>query len=249
MNNQRLQLLMFHHAGGNSSIFSDFAKRCFDDFNVIQLEMPGRGRRRHEPLMYCVDHVIKDFASQVPPQGDIVLFGYSLGAYIAYVMASYCRKLSPKRKIILVVISNEPIHCRRKFSLGAGEFTHQQLLKFTTKLGQLPKWLREESTMLQSFLNVLEADLCVANSISAELSSPLNDIPILVVYGNNDPLLPTPPLRWRECTQKTFNIIEVSGDHFILSEQETQIYKIMKDFLNKVAFDRQPSRKNDSDQK
>lgn len=69
-----------------------------------------------------------------------------------------------------------------------------------------------------------------------------------MVYGNNDPLLPTLPLRWRECTQKTFNIIEVSGDHFILSEQETQIYKIMKDFLNKVAFDRQPSGKNDSDQ-
>ncbi|PHM72168.1 thioesterase II family protein [Xenorhabdus sp. KJ12.1] len=239
MNNKYTHLIMFHHAGGNSSIFYDFTKYCSNDFNIIQLEMPGRGKRRLEPLMYHIDDIIEDFSSRIPTNGNIVLFGYSLGAYIAYVISAYCRKKESKRNILLVVISNEPIHCRNKFSfLGIGKQEYQQkmLLQFIQKLGAIPEWLKNSPTMLQRFLRVLEADLYVADSISEEQSFPLDNIPILAMYGNKDPLMNTPPYRWKECTRHKFNLVEVLGGHFILSEKGFEIYKSMIDFIHAITF-------------
>ncbi|MDE1477850.1 alpha/beta fold hydrolase [Xenorhabdus bovienii] len=236
MSNQRPHLVMFHHAGGNAASMSEFAKGFIDDFNVIQLEMPGRGRRRQESLLYHADQVIEDFASRIPTQGKIILLGHSLGAYIAYLMAAYCRVQSHQRQIILVAISNSPIHCRQRFSyLNSGETTHQQLLQFAKFADQLPDWLRQDPLLLQQFLQVLEADLNVANSINPAQSAPLDNIPLLVIYGTNDPLLPTPPLRWQECTRQAFHLIKLPGGHFILSQQGPQIQKIITDFIGKQS--------------
>ncbi|WJV55270.1 alpha/beta fold hydrolase [Prodigiosinella aquatilis] len=234
MNDPRAHLVIFHHAGGSAAALRTFAKSFPSDFNIILMEMPGRGRRRQEPLLFEADKVIQDFFPRIPAEDPIVFIGHSLGAYIAYLMASHCRTRDPYRNIGLVAISNLPIHCRQHFpSLDLSDISQQQLLQFAELAGQLPDWLKQDERLIKQFLQVFAADLSVANSINTEQEAPLVNTPILVIYGKDDPLLPSPPYRWQECTQNAFQMIGIPGDHFILNQHETDISGMITRFIDK----------------
>lgn len=140
--NNRPYLAMFHHAGGNAAALNHLAKIFMPCFNVIQFEMPGRGRRRKEPLANDISLVVDDFATRLPSCEPIFFLGHSLGAYIAYLMAAYCRSREPSRQIALIVIANDPIHCRQNFTFADSvQPPDMQLIHFASRLGQLPDWL------------------------------------------------------------------------------------------------------------
>ncbi|HAF2130776.1 TPA: thioesterase [Salmonella enterica] len=232
--NNRPHLAMFHHAGGNAAALNHLAKIFTPCFNVIQFEMPGRGRRRKEPLVNDISLVVDDFAPRLPSCEPIIFLGHSLGAYIAYLMAAHCRSREPSRQIALIVIANDPIHCRQKYTFADSvQIPDRQLICFASRLGQLPDWLRQEPRLLDQFLRVLAADLQVADSISPSDAAPLEDIPLLAIYSREDPLLQAPPRRWRECTRYYFELAEISGGHFISECQGEQIRKITLKFIHK----------------
>ncbi|MBD2825550.1 thioesterase II family protein [Xenorhabdus szentirmaii] len=227
-------LAMFHHAGGNAAALSHLAKTFASDFDVIQFEMPGRGRRRREPLVNDATQIVDDFAALLPPREPIIFLGHSLGAYIAYLMAAYCQASEPARQIMLVVVANHPIHCRQQFSfLDSAQGPSEQLVRFASQLGQLPDWLQQEPLLLEQFLHVLAADLRVANSISPSDTAPLRDIPLLAIHSTEDPLLQEPPWRWQECTQQVFELVSISGGHFISAQQGEKIREATLHFIQK----------------
>ncbi|SJN57847.1 hypothetical protein VR7878_02515 [Vibrio ruber DSM 16370] len=131
-----------------------------------------------------------------------------------------------------MVISNEPIHCRQDFSwVRDNETSRQELLNFAEQAGgELPDWLKQDSTLQQQFLDILTADLKIAESISSEQIKPLDGIPMLVIYGEDDPLLSTPPSRWKECTTGQCYIESILGKHFITSTHGKEIYELIKQF-------------------
>ncbi|VXD08449.1 Surfactin synthase thioesterase subunit [Enterobacterales bacterium 8AC] len=234
--NELPHIAMFHHAGGNAAALNVLEKH-FSNFNVSKFEMPGRGRRRQEALLTDVNQVIKDFCPQLPRHCPIIFMGHSLGAYIAYVMAKRYRFYDARQKSMLVVIGNEPIHCRKFFYFTeSSEISKDSLLNFANHLGQLPDWLRREPILLAQFLRVLSADLQVANSISEEDSAALDDIPVLAFYGREDSLFPSPPERWQECTLQPFRLEGISGGHFISEAQAHEISELTIHFIreNKV---------------
>ncbi|CAM8523509.1 thioesterase II family protein [Enterobacter asburiae] len=234
--NEQPHIAMFHHAGGNAAALNVLEEK-FSNFKVIKFEMPGRGRRRQAPLLTNVNQLTKDFFPQLPRHCPIIFMGHSLGAYIAYVMAKKYRSHDARQKILLVVIGNEPIHCRQFFDFTeSSENSKDSLIKFANHLGQLPDWLQSEPVLLEQFLRVLSADLQVANSISEEESGTLDDIPVLALFGKEDPLFLSPPQRWQECTLQPFRLEEVPGGHFISEDQAHEISELTKHFIkeNKI---------------
>lgn len=234
--NELPHIAMFHHAGGNAAALNVLEKQ-FSNFSVSKFEMPGRGRRHREALLTDINQVVKDFGSQLPCHCPVIFMGHSLGAYIAYVMAKKYRLYDTQHKTMLVVIGNEPIHCRKYFDFTeSSEILKNSLLNFANHLGKLPDWLQRDTILLTQFLRVLSADLRVANSISDEDSAVLDDIPVLAFYGKEDPLLPSPPERWQECTLQPFRLEEISGGHFISEVQAHEISELTMHFIreNKV---------------
>ncbi|EHY4895193.1 thioesterase [Salmonella enterica] len=232
--NNRPHLAMFHHAGGNAAALNHLAKLFMSSFRVTQFEMPGRGRRRKEPLVNDIDLIVNDFSTRLPSCEPIIFLGHSLGAYIAYLMAARCRSREPSRQIALIVIANDPIHCRQHFSFANSvPAPNCQLIRFASRLDQLPDWLYQEPQLLDQFLRVLAADLQVADSISPSDAAPLENVPLLAIYATEDPFLQEPPRRWKECTQHYFELAEISGGHFISECQGEDIKKITLNFIHK----------------
>lgn len=242
MSENKTHMALFHHAGGNASAMHAIACHFSQEYNILLMEMPGRGRRRQEALLHVAGQVADDFASRIPTHGRLILVGHSLGAYIAYLMAGFCRAKSPDREIVLVALSNDPIHCRRHFSrLDNAPESRLALWQFATQLGDLPDWLKQDATLRQQFIEVMASDLKVANSIDLTSILPLNNVPLLVIYGEDDPYLPAPPHRWRECTNGVYRLVSIPGGHFIQSTQEQGISEIIRQFIDETtsirAFD------------
>lgn len=232
---QQDQMVLFHHAGGNAAAMNAIGQYFSPEFATLLMEMPGRGRRRQEDLMRDAGQLMYDLASRIPTEGRLVLVGHSLGAYMAYLLAGYYKNLAPEREIILVVLSNDPIHCRKRFTwLDHGQASEQELWDFAAKLGEIPEWLKHDNVLRQQFLEVLAADLEVANSIQPETTNPLQDVPLLVIYGDDDPYLSSPPIRWSECTGSIYSIESVPGGHFIQLEQAQRIGEIICQFISVI---------------
>ncbi|GAB7260342.1 thioesterase II family protein [Dickeya ananatis] len=237
MNETPSHMVLFHHAGGNASSMQAIAQRFSSAFSTMLMEMPGRGRRRQEALMHDVSAIVDDFAARIPEQGRLILVGHSLGAYMAYLLAGHCQRMTPGRDIVLVVMSNDPIHCRRRFPWQELNPESQQAIwHFATRLGELPDWLTQDDVLRQQFIQVLAADLAVANSIRAEDTEPLNGVPVLLIYGEGDPYLSDAPARWCECTSGIYRMESVPGGHFIQSGSDTS--DIISRFISDVDMEK-----------
>jgi medium-chain acyl-[acyl-carrier-protein] hydrolase len=122
--NARLRLFCFPHAGAGSVIFRDWHNDFPDTVDVCLVEPPGRLARRHEPSAASVQEFATVFDAAVPPLLDlpIALFGYSLGALMAFEWARTLRRdhgldvkslivaaaKSPQSPRRLPVITHEP---------------------------------------------------------------------------------------------------------------------------------------------
>ncbi|NHB88122.1 thioesterase II family protein [Photorhabdus tasmaniensis] len=225
--------LLFPHAGGSAAVMHNFSAALKKYFSVHTMELPGRGKRRKERLLYKIDDAIADFATKVPSQGALTFIGHSLGAYLAYMMARYVRCRQPGRQVNLVVISNLPIHLRKCFcEIRQGETSEDKLLDFATYAGGIPDWLKDEPELRSQFLQVLAADLSIADSINQNQDRQLENIPLFVIYGNDDPLLDERVLEWSQYGPGIFKVLSLSGGHFILSDRGEEIAHQIINFVH-----------------
>src|ERR1043166_8245649 len=79
------QLFLLHFAGGNCYSFQ-FMMPLLRDFEVVSLELPGRGKRINEPLVTNFDLAANDILRQLRQKlasSSFLIYGHSMGAYLA----------------------------------------------------------------------------------------------------------------------------------------------------------------------
>jgi surfactin synthase thioesterase subunit len=83
-------LVCFPHAGGSASYFFPVSAALSPEFEVQVVQYPGRQDRRHEPLVETVeamaDHAYAALVSAI--DRPVALFGHSMGAQVAFEVAS-----------------------------------------------------------------------------------------------------------------------------------------------------------------
>ena len=85
------KIFMIHFAGG--SLYSyDFLRPYLKDYQIIPLELPGRGRRISENLIDDFNLAAQDIHQQVKSYLDqdtsFLIYGHSMGAYLALRLAA-----------------------------------------------------------------------------------------------------------------------------------------------------------------
>src|SRR5215217_4762997 len=78
------QLFLMHFAGGNCYSYQSIIN-LLKEFDVISLELPGRGKRVKESLLTNFDLAAQDFYSQIVNRlsnAPFFIYGHSMGAYL-----------------------------------------------------------------------------------------------------------------------------------------------------------------------
>lgn len=230
---KRPQLFLLHFAGGNCYSFQ-FMTSLLKDFDVMTLELPGRGKRIGENLVKGFEAAAQDIYRQLTQKiiaPGFLLYGHSMGAYLALRAANMLEKDGKAPGYLFVSGNAGPgiqHDSRARYLLGKEAFKEE--LKI---LGGVPKEFLENDEMFDFFEPVLRADFEIAEENGLTNEPPVN-CPMFAMMGSeettNDQIT-----NWNKYTRSGFQHEILEGDHFFIYKHPQRIATIIRDCYRSLA--------------
>lgn len=241
----RVRLITLPHAGGGANLYRGWERSIGDDVDLMALQLPGREWRRTEPAFKRLDPLVDNLITELQPEladgKPYALFGYSMGAAIAFVLTRRLRALGLPLPAALIVAA-----CRAPqvlaslppiYALPETEFTEA-----VQRFGGLPQMVLDEPELMQLVLPILRADFELLGTYIYREEAPL-PMPIVVYGGTHDPHGGRAQLAaWRMQTTATFQLRLFSGGHFFVNEVRDQVLTTLARDLAQVLPATSPQR-------
>lgn len=230
---QKVQLFLLHFAGGNCYSFQ-FLLPHLNDFEVIPLELPGRGKRIKEQLLTDFDEAAKDMYAQILSKLNSPLFliyGHSLGAYLALRVTGMLEKIN-KAPVYLLVSGNAGpgvSDSKKMYLLG-----HEEFKKELKILGGVPEEFIQNEELFDFYEPILRSDFELAEKNQMDKETAVN-MPIYAMMGSQEEDADK-IANWGNFTTGEFNCETLEGDHFFIHKHPEHIAWLIKQCYNKVVL-------------
>lgn len=216
--NPRVRVFCFPFAGGSVNTYFSWKEEFVDDVELVLVQPPGRGARilekAHESMQDYISELLKhpDYMTDVP----YILFGHSLGARVAFELASQLIDKNCPAPVSLVASGSRAPHTNNRnaptFDLPEDEFVHEII-----RLNGTPIEITQNEEMMSLVLPVLRADIKVAETYLAEKHA--MPFPIVVFSGDSDPSINDEEVQaWQELSEFEVEMNMLPGDHFFINQ-------------------------------
>ena len=221
-----VRLFCLHHAGGGALGFRDWPERFPDWVDVCPVQLPGRGSRYAVPPSRRLDALLDGLLPALRPLLDrpVALFGHSMGAGIAIVLAHAL----PRPPLHLFVAAGRVPGAPRPRPLYLR--ADSELLDYLGRLGGTPEPILRDAEMREMVLRILRADLELSETSPAP--RPLSGVKITVLGGLEDQLVNADDLDgWRSLTDAAFQRVMLPGGHFFIQNNPDAIARLIAESL------------------
>lgn len=210
-----IRLLVFHHAGGSAVMYAPLAAGLPADWDLVLVDMPGRGRRHQTPALArmpeLVDAVTRDVLAWAGP--PLALFGHSLGAVLAVEIAR--RLSSMAAPPVWVGVSGRPGPARHIPAGPRSDLTDDQLMRELSAAGGMSRRIEELPGFRDRFLSLLRTDLRALESYRPDPARVPLPCPLTGFGGRDDRIAsPADVGTWAEETSAGFRQVCFDGGHF-----------------------------------
>ena len=215
-------LFLLHYAGGNVYSFNFITPFLKERFNIIPLELPGRGKRIRENLIYHKDLAVNDLLDQMLGKMDsnpFVIYGHSMGANLGFLITNELEK----RKIfpLYLIVSGNPGpnigNEKQRFDLPQKEFISE--LKI---LGGIEKEIIDDEEFFSFFEPVLRADFEIVEKEHRIGDDVKISTPIYAIMGDKEKHF-TKIQNWKKYTSNSFECKLFEGNHFFIYDFAEEI--------------------------
>lgn len=210
-------------AGGGAHSYGEFQRHAGAGVRFEGLDLPGRGRRFSEPPLTCLAAVVDDVLAQIGGrlEGNYALFGHSLGAWIAYLLAKRILREGYPPPCHLFVSGREgpsvPARERKLHLLSRPDFI-EAMRGFEGATDEV----LENRELMELFEPVLRADFQALDRYRHEKSPPFA-LPVTVLRGLEERVTRAEAQRWQEETTREISLREFPGGHFFIFKQAPEI--------------------------
>jgi medium-chain acyl-[acyl-carrier-protein] hydrolase len=190
------------------------------DWELLILDLPGRGKRHAEPLITTMPALIARVAEDVRPWLDVpvALFGHSLGAILAAEAARVCQRLGAPP--VWVGISGRVAPTLQPQTRRLNMLDDASVLAEVIAMGAMPDRIGEDPELRARFLRIVRADLAVLDSYEPVPGRAALDCPMTAFSGTSDAWAPPAAMRlWARETCRNFRQRVFAGGHFYFLEQ------------------------------
>ena len=234
----KMKMFCFCHAGGLAGYYS-FLKEAnvagVDEVNLF--EYPGRGRsygqKGYKNFDECVEDSCKKIAKSGVQSEEFILFGHSMGAFVAYETACKLQKdynLYPYH----VFVSGQKPPVRVEPSHYAE--CEEKVLEFLKRLGGVPEIILKNKEMTDFFMDICIKDLRVLQSYVPH-EAVTDNLPKRgsVICGDEDAEVAQEELAdWKAYFGTEPDIHIVHGNHFYISEKKDELISFMNRELRRA---------------
>ena len=221
-----MKLICFPYAGGSSAVYAPWRK-LFEGSGIelVTPELAGRGRRMTESTYTDTQQAVADMLTLVSPhinEGPYALFGHSMGAMLNLRLLQQMTKAGLKLPVHAFFSGRKSLQVAREkkllHDLPAEEFKQEVL-----KLGGTPKEFFDEPELMELFIPTLRSDFKLAELNRYDETITPFSIPITVMVGETEDLLPAEVDGWKEWSTVSCQIYRFEGGHFFINNNAAEI--------------------------
>ncbi|GAA4669940.1 alpha/beta fold hydrolase [Streptomyces chumphonensis] len=216
-----LRMFCLPYAGGSARMYADWERHLPAFVQVVPVEPPGRGSRVSEPPHTRLEPLVDELLPRVLAAGDApyALFGYSLGALVAFELARVLERRHRRPPVHLFVGAFRAPHLPRT-AVPDHDLPEPQFRERLRAFNGTPEDVLADESLMELLVPILRADLAVADTYRHRPDRPLT-CPITAFAGSDDAEVPVGSVaRWRRHTHAGFTLKVLEGDHFFLHRQE-----------------------------
>ncbi|MDG9705867.1 alpha/beta fold hydrolase [Streptomyces sp. DH37] len=215
-------LVCLSYCGGGTAPFRQWAEVLPEDVELALVCYPGREARFGTPFardwVALRDDVVR--AVRGLTGRPYILFGHSMGSWMAFETAAQLGRLGAAPPSALVVSGGVAPHRRREVrgQVPRSEDSDDALVRWMREFGQMTTVVANEPELVKLALELLRADLVVSESYRFT-GGPRVSVPLRVLYGAED----SEPFaeverHWRSLADGAFEAVELPGGHFYTPE-------------------------------
>ena len=222
------KLFCFHHAGGTAAAFKNWVRNQ-QNVAIYSVELPGKATRIRENFSTHYQELVPEIAETIENEvgeSSFSLFGHSMGAVLAFKIAYFLEtELMRKPNRLIVAGRHAPQEeYKDPYQTYMGD---DKLIEELKRVNGTPKEILENEALLNFLLPSIKNDYKLNESF--DYKNEVLSIPITAHVSDQDPDANFSQMqKWKQVTNRDFEIKEYSGDHFF-------IYKLGKTYYEEVA--------------
>jgi medium-chain acyl-[acyl-carrier-protein] hydrolase len=224
------------HSGSGGFQFASWKNFLPEFLDICPIQLPGRENRLREPPFTRIQTIVENLASELSLYLDrpYILYGYSLGALIAFELARELRRRKIRAPLSLYTLARRaphlPQHDAPVHLLPDDLF----LAAVARRYGEMPAIIQQDVELMKLLIPVLRADITALETYVYKEEDPL-DCPIYAFGGNSDCTTTAQDLEaWRLHTKRTFESKIFDGDHFFIRNNLQSVFRAILAKLSQV---------------
>jgi medium-chain acyl-[acyl-carrier-protein] hydrolase len=232
-----LRLFCFPYAGGSATIYRAWQQHAPAWLQICPVEIPGRGRLSAEPLPSSIVSLAEDLSSALYPLANIpfALFGHSMGAAIAYEVASRLENVG-RRQLRKLFVSGARAPYLPPKRTPVSHLPDEDFMDRLRNLNGTPTEVLENRELMEVMMPLLRADFAMCERYRLQRPSILRTS-ITALYGDKDEdVLEQDVNAWRRLTSNAFHSLEFPGDHFFINENEIAVVDVIAEELRQYML-------------
>jgi medium-chain acyl-[acyl-carrier-protein] hydrolase len=223
----RVRLLCFPYAGGSAAAYREWQKALPDAIEVWPIQLPGRGKRLSENpytgVVRLLDELGEDILSNT--QGPFAIFGYSMGALIAFELARRAQEKGAN-PIHLFVAARRAPHLPANHRLTYG-LPDVELIAELREMQGTPPQLLDNQEAMRLFLPAVRGDFELVQTYRFT-AGPALRCPITAMGGLRDSSVDYEQVEpWKAHTNARFALRMFPGDHFFINKCERDLLNVV----------------------
>lgn len=229
----RLRLFCFPFAGGSARVFHAWCHALGDDVAVFGLSAPGREQRAREANFTRLAPLVRALVDELSllAEPPYVLFGYSLGALVAYEAARELRRRGRPEPAHLIVAAHRAPHLVRT-SPSLHALPRDRFIAALEHLNGSPREVLRDPELIDLWLPALRADFAIAETYVHPPEAPLS-CAISAISGSDDTWAkPSAVAAWHTHTLAAFEHHVLRGHHFFINSERDALIQYVARALN-----------------
>lgn len=229
--NAPMRLICFHDAGGSISLFDEWDKLLGDQFEIVCVQLPGRGDRSDEMPYQKFEQFVNEYIAklhQATENKPFVLYGHSMGGLLAFETA---RRLENEYKQIpeALIISGTPSlnGYVNTFVNGIIEsnYTDEQLVKLLPSADKIDLSNEYHARLVRT----LRADFELIHSYRYNQGPKLATRVVALSATQDDRVTFLDVMKWQGETSNNFRLEVRSGGHNFVYQDGAYITSLIKE--------------------
>lgn len=234
----RVRLFCFHYAGGSVSVFRDWPLALPEEAELLAVRLPGHVGRHAEPLITRAEVLVSRLYQEMLPYIDIpyCLFGHSMGALLAYELASLLQQHGHRPPDHIVVSARRAPHLPPT-DQPCSELPQDELIERLREYGGTSEEIFRCGDLVPLLLPIWRADFAISDNYVHRAREPLR-CALLALGGRDDKWVSEEAIHaWRPYSALQFSSHIFQGGHFFLNERaaEAELLRGMSAVLRAAA--------------